>query len=727
MKRSLLKIIQTEKDLDILISYCKQTGYASIDFETTSTKYFLKDEYPLILGISFQPGSSYIIPLQHKDSPLKDTWYKFFKKFATEVLENANIIKIAWNLKFEYKWCLKYGVVLKGRLFDAMMAKYCLDEERPHGLKEFVTNMFVEHAGYEHTMDEDTEKNDWANKPFDKLCEYCGKDTDLTLRGYLYMEPRLIKNGFYNLFRNLLMMAVRLLAESEYRGMCIDRNYLEQLMGKYSLLIKTVEEKLEKTPKLLRYERKTKKEHLQNLLDDVKTEILKLSKEPDINKRLIQNRNKKLQSIMEGKFTKKEQWLPFNFNSPKQLIEFLFTSKHGLKLKPIKYTKPKKTAKTQKKERTPSTDEESLLKLAETDKSGFMQNLMELRGLTKLDGTYIRGMHNLLTDRDRVHASFHLMTVTGRLGCRAPNLQNIPRGNTAADIKIMFNCPPGFLLYEPDYSQAELRIVAELAQDKAMLDIFRRNYNIHVATACKMNGGIELYDKVKNILKKSGEMDAQTLALPENKEYLFWEKKKKIGKSLNFSILYMQGDKATSETLGCTEDEAAKFKKEWFSSFPQVRKWMKKQIEHARAHGYVPNLFGRKRRLHDIDNDMPYLRAEAERQSVNAPIQGAASDCGLFSQIIFREMILKGELPKDLLHVYTVHDSIGYYVRPKDVHKIVKVVEDIGKMPPTEDYFKFKIGGVEMKMSSEVGVNWGKLTGYDAWTNYEKLVEDGKI
>ena len=142
MARSVYKIIRKEKEVDQLIKYCKQTGYASIDFETSGDPVNSFFSYPTILGVSFQPGSSWIIPLAHFDSPFKpgDRWIKILVHFGKEVMEDVNIVKIAQNFKFEFKWFLKYGVTPKGRLFDTMLAKYLLDEERPHDLKSMVIN-----------------------------------------------------------------------------------------------------------------------------------------------------------------------------------------------------------------------------------------------------------------------------------------------------------------------------------------------------------------------------------------------------------------------------------------------------------------------------------------------------------------------------------------------------------------------------------------------------------
>jgi DNA polymerase I-like protein with 3'-5' exonuclease and polymerase domains len=598
-----------------------------------------------------------------------------------------------------------------------MLAKYCLDEERPHGLKPFVTSMFPSYANYDqdiknHGEDEDAQLV-WEKIPFDKLCKYCGIDSDLTLRGMIQMENKLIDLGFYNLFRNLLMMASRVLAESEYRGMIVDRPYLEQLMVDYKTKITDADRKLRSIPSVLKFDKKRKVKALKDLMNEVQLEIEKIREEgaPNAN-RLIASREAKLKGFLEGKFNNKEakKLEPINFGSPKQLCDFMYNTKFGLRFKPPFLTESG----------NPSTAEDALEELKPKDKSGFIDALLTYRGLEKIDSTYVRGMHPLLDSMDRVHANFKIHgTVTGRLSCTAPNLQNIPRGTTAADIKKMFVPPPGYLLLEVDYSQAELRVVAELANDKAMIDIFKSGRNIHVATACLANKCPERYEEIKQLIKVGESIDSHELKTdPKWKEHYKWVKEKKRAKTLNFGILYGQTEKKLSLELDCTEAEATQFIKNWFNAFPDVALWIKRQKKYAHKHGYVYNMFGRKRRLYNIYSEKYGVMLEAERQAVNTPIQGTASDFTLFSQVIIREEILRGNFPRDLHQVYTVHDSIGYFIRPKDIHWVVPRIVDICANPQTKEYFGFELKKVTMKVSPEIGKNWADLTEYDEKENY---------
>jgi DNA polymerase-1 len=296
-------------------------------------------------------------------------------------------------------------------------------------------------------------------------------------------------------------------------------------------------------------------------------------------------------------------------------------------------------------------------------------------------------------------------------------MQNIPRDLTASDIKPMFIPPPGHIYLELDYGQAELRVAAELAKDVAMIEIFKRGFNIHVATACRVNGGIELYDKVKDILKDEN-----------HPEWEFWERQKKNAKAVNFGILFGQTKKKLSVAMGCSEDEAQAFIDMWYAQYPQLTKWIKNQQKFVLANGYVKSIFGRKRRLPGIYSSQFGIKSEAERQAVNTPIQGAASDFAVVSSVIIRKLRMLGQIPEDCIKVNTVHDSIGFYIKPENLGKTLPILTKVAEDPDTYKYFGFKLEHVKMKVAVEVGVNsWGDKHDYDPWVNYTKLEAERDI
>lgn len=704
------KIVKDWGGIDRLIHYCKITGYCSFDFETTSVKYYDPLELPTTIAISFQPGSAYVIPLSHFESPFKDKdeWIKVLQYISRALFEDPQVIKVGQNIKFEAKWLLRYDCHLKGRVFDTMLAKHLLDEERPHGLDHFVNTFIPNYSDYWLEINGLVKKYGWSKIPLKPLAKYNALDADMTLRLMLRFERKLIDGGFYRLFRNLLMPLSAMIARGEYHGIQVDRAYLENLLKTYEGKISKEKTSLYKNKILKRYEKSKREEVIQGMIKEVKREIKALRKQ---NKpHLIKAREDKISRYIAGQFTtnkEKDKVSQFNFASPKQLVDILYTHDQGFNFPIIEYTKDKNKRDTT----TPSTAEAVLEKLKRRDKSGFINSLLEFRALEKLYSTYIAGMFNILDADNKVHANFKIHgTVTGRMSCTEPNLQNIPRGTTAKDIKQMFVAPPGYAWVEVDYSQAELRVVAEMAKDKAMIDIFRKNYNIHVATACKINNCLDKYEEVKKIL-----------ADPNHKDNIFWEKQKKVGKVLNFSILYMQGDQQTAEQMGVPVEEAKRFKKEWFRSFPQVTKFLKKQFEIAYKYGYVKTMFGMKRRLPNIYSPVKGLQFAAHRQAVNAPIQGTASQFTLFSMVIADEMIRKGELP-EATWIYNVHDSIGYLVKVKDVHKFVQKIVKVCSNPRTLEFFGFEMKHVSMKVSPEVGSSWGNLLDYDPWVDYGKTI-----
>lgn len=732
---SVYKIITKRNQVKKLIQYCKTTGYASIDFETSGHPVQSELGYPTILGVSFQPGSSYIIPLGHFDSPFKknEEWVEILQEFGKEIIENPDIVKIAWNFKFEFKWLLRYGIHPKGRLFDGMLAKYLLNEEGPNDLKSMVRRYLPEFADYEE--DYEGNKLPWDQKPLEGLSKYCGLDCDLTFRLMIFFEYKLIDLGFYALFRNMMMMGTRVLAYSEFHGMDVDVDYLDGLITKYAVLIEDTDKTLRNHKKVIRFERFLQTDRLNKLIREVKAEIENLQEKIDneddekVIKRLarqVDTREQKISRYYAKDFTTKKELAilePVNFSSPNQMIELFFTHPKGFKFKVVKYTVDKKTKKETDR---PSTDEEVLLKLAEKDKSGFTKSLLEYRGLTKLNSTYIVGMREKVSSDNRIHGNFLLHgTVTGRLSSRDPNLQNIPRDTTSSDIKQMFVPPSPYLLLQLDYSQAELRVLAAQAGEKTMIEWFKTGKDIHLASACK-KWGVD-YDDIIKIYENE-----------DHPEFKTWKVRRKQAKTINFGIVYGQGPKMLAPNLSdiksgviVTPDDAKGFLKDFDRDFPMIAKHIKRQHKFAHKHGFVYNVFGRKRRLPNID--LPMITegqkktnwskvSEAERQSVNAPIQGAASDYTLFSSIIIYEQIQKGLLPKDLQQVYTVHDSLGYYIRPEDIHKTIPKLEAICRNPQTMKWFGFQIDDVEMKVDFEIGTKWGNLKNYDPNFDYTSLL-----
>lgn len=726
---------KTMADVKKVVKYCKMTGYCAHDYETSGHHSSDHRGYPTCISIAFQPGYAYVIPLAHKDSPLRkgNKWKRILKYIGRELIQNDRIVKVAHNFKFEHGWWLKYGIRPRGVILDTMLMKYLLNEKRPHDLKSLAYSFFPQYANYS-IKGEDTERTPeevvqfWSNVPLETLAPYNALDSDLCLRLAIYLEQRIRECGFYQLYRNLLEMASYNLAEVESRGYLVDRPYLDGLCESYKTKIEEAEAKMYAVPSLIKYNKKrvkaAKKTLLDGLLEQIEIKTNELDSTTDKKKlgslqRSITNLQKKYDNYSAGVgLTKKdkESLQPLNLKSVKQLIDFLYYNKYGLRLPIIKYTEDKKTKKPTK---NPATSEDVLLELKDKDETGFIETLLKYREITKLYSTYIVGIRDILNPDNTLHGSFLIHgTVTGRLSSRNPNLQNMPRDTTAKDIKYMFVCPKGKVMMQLDYSQAELRVVAGWSQDKQMLEWFRVGHDIHLATACKK-------------YKISYEDAYKIYSNEDDPDFKIWKVRRKQAKTIGFGVLYQQGPNHLKESLStpdhkATKEEAIEFLDEWFDTFPRIRKFVKKQQRFAEEHGYVVSPFGRKRRLPEARNKREQGKyAKALRDAVNAPIQGTASDFALFSSILIREQIMQGKLPASIEQIGTIHDSLMFYLDPKDMNdEVVDHLFNICKDPDTQKYFGFKLKGITMAVDFELGLRWSKLKGYKRGTDYAEVYKD---
>lgn len=426
-------ILENEQQLDMLIDACKKTGYASVDFETTGNRIYNNDFYPTILGVCFEPGRAGVIPLGHFDSKFKKSWKTKLQKFGEEVIANENIVKVAWNAKFDMQVFHKYGIFHKGRLFDGMLAKYVLDEAKPNDLKSMVRRFLPKFGDYE----EDYEGCNlpWDQKPLLGLSQYCAIDTDMCLRLFLFFEKKMMDKKFYHLFRNLIMPASNLLTKVETRGQRLDKEWHGKLMEEYPRRILEAETKVRALKKVKRFEKSLIQQRLDKTISKIEEEIReskKVIKTSDDSRKIasaersIKNREEKIARLMAGEFnTKSEKAIiePINFGSASQMTQLLFTDPKGFKFPVVKYTQ-----KDKRDTDNPSSSEAVLLELQKTDKTGFIDTLLELRGLKQINNMFVKGFANLVQDDGRLHPKFNIHgTRTGRLSSADPNSQQLPR------------------------------------------------------------------------------------------------------------------------------------------------------------------------------------------------------------------------------------------------------------------------------------------------------------
>lgn len=715
-------ILENEQQLDMLIDACKKTGYASVDFETTGNRIYNNDFYPTILGVCFEPGRAGVIPLGHFDSKFKKSWKTKLQKFGEEVIANENIVKVAWNAKFDMQVFHKYGIFHKGRLFDGMLAKYVLDEVRPHDLKNQVRRFLPKFGDYE----EDYEGCNlpWDQKPLLGLSQYCAIDTDMCLRLFLFFEKKMMDKAFYPLFRNLIMPASNLLTKVETRGQRLDKEWHGELMEKYPRLILEAETKVRALKKVKRFEKSLIQQRLDKAISKIEEEIReskKVIKTSDDSRKIasaersIKNREEKIARLMAGEFnTKSEKAIiePINFGSASQMTQLLFLDPKGFRFPVVKYTQ-----KDKKDTDNPSSSEAVLLELQKTDKTGFIDTLLELRGLKQINNMFVKGFANLVQDDGRLHPKFHIQgTVSGRLSSSDPNAQQFPRLATNPDIRKCLVASTGRLYLMMDYSQAELRLMAHLSKCKGLLEAFAKGWDPHLSVACKKYGA--KYDEIEPIYKDE-----------QHPEYKTWKVRRKQAKHIVFGCIYCIGAAKLAEELSdpktglvVSPNEAKSFLEDFFTDFPEVKKFMDKQMKFMHKHGYVKTLFGRKRRCPEIFGDNQMQIVEAEHASVNIPCQGAASDMALFTSVLIDEKVNKGELP-DLQEVGTVHDSIYFDTLPKDINpKTIYQLWDMARNPSTKEWFGFQIDDIDMSMDFEVGRSQGEELPFAVGYDYNRLL-----
>lgn len=708
-------IIKSYSELEKLVEACLKTGYASVDFETNAEPIYNDTFKPTILSVTFQPGSGISIPLQHfecSESHINKTWLEWLTYFGRNVIENPNIVKIAWNWKFDNQIFQRYNIYSRGTVIDGMLAKYLLNEERPNGLKDMVRRFLPEFSDYEKYDSFDSIS--WSKKPLKKLCEYGCMDTDFTFRLSIFFESFLIKKGFYNLYRNLIMPASKVLQSAEKNGLPFDVELNVKLREKYNNLINEYSTKLRSIRTVQRYQNYIIKKRKEDYIETLESEIEELREEG--KDRQVKTREQKLSRIIAGEYTTKAELKlieEVNFSSQKQMVDLLYNSNHGFKFPVIAYV----VDKHKKPTNNPSTAEDTLIKLKEHDKSGFIDTLLDLRGVQTINSTFIVGLGDLVQNDGGVHPTFLIHgTVSGRLSSRNPNGQNIPKTMVNPDVKLQFIPPKNQLFLCYDYSQAELRILAHLANESTMLEWFRTGKDIHLASACKKYH--ENYDEIIKIYQDE-----------QHPEYKLWKKRRKQAKTINFGIVYEQSAAKLAESLSTPEEPVSKeegqqFLDEFFQTFPKIKRFIDRQHKFMEKHGYCVSLFGRRRRCPKVysENYGEYL--EALRQSTNAPVQSAASDMALFASVIVYGKVKKGELPP-MKEVNTVHDSVYQFILPKYITPdTIYNIWDICRNPSTKEYFGFSIDDVDMSMDFTIGRNMAEELPYIPGYDYNKLLRE---
>lgn len=710
------KIITNKQELKKLIQCCKQTGYASVDFETNAEPIYNKSFKPTILSVTFQPGFGCSIPLDHFETEKYTSsdwdWKKMLRKFGEEVIENPNVVKVAWNYKFDDQIFQKYNIYYRGVCLDGMLAKYLLNEEKPNDLKSMVRRYLPEYGDYE--KQDKFDKIPWDKKEMEPLCHYGCQDTDYTLRLMLFFEKKLIDLGLYNTYRNLIMTASRVLTSVEKNGLYVDRAFNQELLDSYLPKIEAAKEAIYNLPKVKKFTKLYNQSKIEKYIAKLEEEIENL--DPRVDKRKIQSREQKIANIRAGVFTtKKELELirPVSLGSSVDLPQLMY-SEEGFNFEVIKKNDSGK----------PSTDEETLtnlrltVKKPDSPKAVFLDSLLELRGLEKMYKTYIEGWHEKTQDDDRLHGRFLIHgTTSGRLSSAEPNAQQIPKTSVDPNIKKQLVAPKGTLYIVSDFSQAELRIMAHLSGDETYLNAFNSGQDPHLAIAATKYH--VPYEEALKIYEDENHPD-----------YKIWKVRRKQAKQIAFGLIYGIGAKLLAVKLSdpksgiiVTPEEAQKEMDIFFGQHPKLKTFLKKQEKFLRKNGYLVSLFGRKRRLPQIYSSDRGEEAYALRLALNFPCQSAASDMCLFGSILIYYLMRQGKLPPTK-SVCLVHDANYQITKPENINTwSIYEMWQIYRNPLTKPYFGFQIDDVTMDMDFVIGRSMAEelpfIPGYD----YRKMLE----
>ena len=564
------KLVENEEELHQLCDFFITKEFVSIDTETTSTDAISAELVGLSFSVEEKKAFYVAVPANYEEA------LKIVQIFKP-LYESDKIMKSGQNIKYDYEVLTRYGVTLQGKMFDTMIAHYLIQPELHHNMDYMAETLL----GYQTIHIEELlgpkgkkQKNMRDLSPTD-IYEYAAEDADITLRLKNVLEPRLKELGVEELFWNIEMPLVRVLADMELNGVCLDTEALQDTSKIFTERMKQYEQEIYK-----------------------------------------------------------EAGEEFNISSPKQVGDILFGKLQIM-------DKPKKTKTGQY-----VTSEEVLQSLE--SKSPIVRNILNYRGMKKLLSTYIDALPKLINPRTgHIHTSFNqALTATGRLSSSDPNLQNIPvRTDDGKEIRKCFIPEDGCLFFSADYSQIELRIMAHLSEDENMMEAFREGHDIHRATAAKI-WHVDI-DKVT---------DAQ----------------RKKAKQANFGIIYGITTYGLAQRMDIPNGEAKELIEGYFRTFPKVQAYMEHAKEEARAKGYAETLFHRRRYLADINSRNATVRGFAERNAINAPIQGTEADIIKVAMVRIWERFKKEGIRSKM--ILQVHDELNFSVFPEEREQVERIV-----------------------------------------------------
>lgn len=564
------QLIDNQEEARRICDFFKTKRILSLDTETTSTNAIDAELVGLCFAVEEHKAFYVAIPNDREEAL---QYVNIFKP----LYEDPSILKIGQNIKYDYEVLKNYGVTLQGKMFDTMLAHYVIQPELHHNMDYMAETLLNYKTIHIEELIGPRGKNQKSMRDLDpkEVYEYAAEDADITLQLKNVLEPKLKETGTEDLFWNIEMPLVPVLADMELNGVRLDTEALHETSTIFT-----------------------------------------------------ERMNRLEQHIYE------EAGETFNISSPKQVGDILFGKMQIME-------KPKKTKTGQY-----VTNEEVLQSLRA--KHPIVADILDYRGLKKLLGTYVEALPKLINKRTgHIHTSFNqALTATGRLSSSDPNLQNIPvRSEDGKEIRKCFIPEQDCLFFSADYSQIELRIMAHLSGDTNMIEAFREGFDIHAATAAK------IWHK---------DMDDVT------------PNERKKAKQANFGIIYGITTYGLAQRMEIDNKEARELINGYFATFPKVAAYMEQAKEEARQKGYAETLFGRRRYLPDITSKNGTVRSFAERNAINAPIQGSEADIIKIAMIRIWKRFKNENIRSKM--ILQVHDELNFSVYPDEKERVEKIV-----------------------------------------------------
>ena len=564
------QLVDNQTEATKLRDFLLTNKILSLDTETTSTSAIDAELVGLSFSVAEHEAYYVAVPSNQNEAQAMVNIFK-------PLYENEDIVKVGQNIKYDYMVLRRYGIDLQGPMFDTMLAHYIVQPELRHNMDYMAETLLNYKTIHIDELIGQKGKNQKSMRDLSpaEICDYAAEDADITLQLRNVLEPQLKEVGGERLFYDIEMPLVKVLADMELNGVCLDTESLSETRRVF-------------TERMQAYER-----HAYELAGE-----------------------------------------EFNISSPKQVGDILFE-----KMKIVDKAKKTKTGQY-------VTSEEVLMQLK--DRAPIVEDIRNYRGMKKLLSTYVEALPKLINPRTgHIHTSFNqAVTATGRLSSSDPNLQNIPvRDDDGKEIRKCFIPEAGCRFFSADYSQIELRIMAHLSGDENMIEAFREGFDIHRATAAKI--------------------------WKENISDVTDEQRKKA-KQANFGIIYGITTYGLAQRMGIENAEARQLIDDYFRTFPKVQAYMEEAKEQAREKGYAETMFGRRRYLPDITSRNGTVRGFAERNAINAPIQGSEADIIKIAMIrIWRRFKDENIRSKMILQV---HDELNFSVYPEEVEKVGQIV-----------------------------------------------------